>query len=57
MSVKEEIVDEISWCLKSSMGWADLYTYTISKSNSYFKGFISIKSADYLIEGIKRNKE
>ena len=57
MSVKEEEVDEISWCLKRSMGWADLDDYTISKSNSDSKIVISIKTAEKLIQEIKRNKE
>jgi len=57
MSVKEEEVDEISWCLKRSMGWADLDDYIISKSNSDSKIVISIKTAEKLIQEIKRNKE
>jgi len=55
MSVKEEEVDEISWCVVRSMGWSDLYDYSVFKSTDI--NFVSGESADSLIEGIKRNKE
>lgn len=55
MFIKDEVVDEISWCVARSMGWSDLYDY--SRFKSIVKNCVSEKSADSLIQEIKRNKE